>query len=52
MTLDQAPGVECADDPTLHARTAPCAVSLSRRLQWRDGGAACRAAVAPPSSRP
>jgi catalase len=33
MTLDQAPGVEFSDDPTLHARTAPYAVSLSRRLQ-------------------
>lgn len=33
MTLDQAPGVEFSDDPTLHARGPAYAVSLSRRLQ-------------------
>lgn len=33
MNLDMPPGVEYSDDPTLHARTAPYAVSLSRRLQ-------------------
>jgi catalase len=31
MILDQAPGVEFSDDPTLHARTPAYAVSLSRR---------------------
>jgi catalase len=33
MTLDQAPGIELSDDPTLQARSAAYAVSLSRRLQ-------------------
>jgi catalase len=33
MTLDQGPGVEMSDDPTLQARAAAYAVSLSRRLQ-------------------
>ena len=33
MTLEQAPGVELSDDPTLQARAAAYAVSLSRRLQ-------------------
>ena len=33
LQLDQAPGVTYSDDPTLHARTAAYAVSLSRRLQ-------------------
>ncbi len=33
MALDQAPGVELSDDPTLQARAAAYAVSLSRRLQ-------------------
>ncbi len=33
LTLDQAPGIEYSDDPTLHARTGAYAVSLSRRLQ-------------------
>ncbi|HZF77556.1 MAG TPA: catalase family peroxidase [Acetobacteraceae bacterium] len=33
MTLDMPPGVELSDDPTLQARAAPYAVSLSRRLQ-------------------
>lgn len=33
MMLDQAPGIEYSDDPTLHARTGAYAVSLSRRLQ-------------------
>ena len=31
MTLDQEPGISFSDDPTLHARAAPYAVSLSRR---------------------
>jgi catalase len=31
MTLEQAPGVELSDDPTLQARAAAYAVSLSRR---------------------
>ncbi|MBX9750083.1 MAG: catalase family peroxidase [Roseococcus sp.] len=31
MTLDQEPGIAFSDDPTLHARAAPYAVSLSRR---------------------
>ncbi len=33
LQLDQGPGVEFSDDPTLHARTGSYAVSLSRRLQ-------------------
>ena len=33
LTLDQAPGIELSEDPTLQARSAPYAVSLSRRLQ-------------------
>jgi len=33
LTLDMPPGIEFSDDPTLHARSAPYAVSLSRRLQ-------------------
>ena len=33
FTLDQAPGIELSDDPTLHARSGSYAVSLSRRLQ-------------------
>ncbi len=33
MTLDMPPGVEMSDDPTLQARAAAYAVSLSRRLQ-------------------
>jgi catalase len=33
LTLDQVPGVELSDDPTLQARAAAYAVSLSRRLQ-------------------
>jgi catalase len=32
LTLDQAPGIEFSADPTLHARSAAYAVSLSRRL--------------------
>jgi catalase len=32
MILDQAPGVELSDDPTLQARAGAYAVSLSRRL--------------------
>lgn len=31
MTLDQEPGISFSDDPTLHARAAPYAVSLSKR---------------------
>jgi catalase len=31
MSLDMEPGVSFSDDPTLHARTAPYAVSLTRR---------------------
>jgi catalase len=31
MTLDQPPGIELSDDPTLQARSAAYAVSLSRR---------------------
>lgn len=31
MTLDMEPGVSFSDDPTLHARAAPYAVSLTRR---------------------
>jgi catalase len=33
MILDQAPGVELSDDPTLQVRASSYAVSLSRRLQ-------------------
>lgn len=33
MILDQAPGVDLSDDPTLQARAGAYAVSLSRRLQ-------------------
>ena len=33
LALEQAPGVELSDDPTLQARSAAYAVSLSRRLQ-------------------
>ncbi|WP_270936506.1 catalase family peroxidase [Falsiroseomonas oryzae] len=33
MSLDQAPGVELSDDPTLQVRAGAYAVSLSRRLQ-------------------
>jgi catalase len=33
LTLEQAPGVELSDDPTLQARSAAYAVSLSRRLR-------------------
>ena len=33
MTLDQEPGIAFSDDPTLHARAAPYAVSLSRRTR-------------------
>jgi catalase len=33
FALDQAPGIEFSDDPTLHARSAAYAVSLSRRLR-------------------
>jgi len=33
LTLEQAPGVELSDDPTLQARAGAYAVSLSRRLQ-------------------
>ncbi|WP_376089230.1 catalase family peroxidase [Roseomonas sp. CCTCC AB2023176] len=35
MILDQAPGVEMSDDPTLQARAAAYAVSLTRRSQPR-----------------
>ncbi len=31
LNLDMEPGIAFSDDPTLHARTAPYAVSLSRR---------------------
>jgi catalase len=31
MSLDMEPGVSFSDDPTLHARAAPYAVSLTRR---------------------
>jgi catalase len=33
FTLDQAPGIEFSDDPTLQARSGSYAVSLSRRLR-------------------
>jgi catalase len=33
MNLDMEPGVTFSDDPTLHARAAPYAVSLSRRTR-------------------
>ncbi|MGK7871467.1 catalase family peroxidase [Falsiroseomonas sp. E2-1-a20] len=33
LILDQAPGIELSDDPTLQARAGAYAVSLSRRLQ-------------------
>ena len=33
MTLDQAPGVQLSDDPTLQARASAYAVSLSRRTR-------------------
>jgi len=33
MNLDQAPGIEMSDDPTLQARAAAYAVSLSRRTK-------------------
>lgn len=35
LQLDMEPGVAFSDDPTLHARTAPYAVSLTRRTQPR-----------------
>jgi len=33
MILDQSPGIEMSDDPTLQARASSYAVSLSRRTQ-------------------
>jgi catalase len=31
LNLDMEPGIAFSDDPTLHARAAPYAVSLTRR---------------------